>query len=171
MSKTKKESVTDDEAEITDDDAETAEEIAINSWAAWIADEKKGKLTIDYDADEDVYLVKRDGRKAVIYTSDIDEDFYGDSQAIFVETEIGEPPANLDWSQTLKFSGSELVLSRISLTPRHNKTMLIVEGAMPLSTLQNASFDLLVKEVATIGRDLRRHLAGVMNTETDDDDE
>ena len=42
------------------------------------------------DDDEDVFNVDRNDREAVIYTSDIDEEFYGDSQAIFIESIIGK---------------------------------------------------------------------------------
>ena len=141
----------------------------LDDWAEWVSKDGKGELTIQYEEEEDVFLVERDGRKAVIYTSDIDEDFYGEAQALFVETEIGEPPSNLDLSQTLKFSGNELVLSRISLTERNGKFVLLVEAAIPLSRLVFANFDLTVREVATIGRDLRKHLSGVMKTESDEE--
>jgi hypothetical protein len=145
----------------------------LDDWIAWVEKNEKGKLTVNYDGDEDIFTVYRNGRKAVLYTSDIDEDFYGEDQALFVESEIGEPPENLDWSQTLKFSGNELVLSRISLTGRHSKTILLIEAACPISTIEYPSFDLMVKEVATIGRDLRQHLSGVMDVdeEWDEDDE
>jgi hypothetical protein len=141
----------------------------LDSWIEWVSEEGKGELSVEYDEDEDVFNVERDERTAVIYTSDIDEDFYGDSQALFVESEIGAPPENLDLSQTLKFSGNELVLSRISLTDRHSKSILLVEAAIPLKNVVTANFDLMVREVATIGRDLRKHLSGVL--EDDDDDE
>lgn len=136
----------------------------LDDWYEWVANGNHGELSIDYDDEEDIFSVERDGRKAVLYTSDIDEEFYGEAQALFVESEIGEPPSNLDWSQTLKFSGNELVLSRISLTDRDGETILLVESAIPISKIVSPVFDLVVKEVATIGRDLRKHLAGVVKT-------
>lgn len=144
----------------------------LDDWAEWIEIHGTGSVAIEYDEDDDSFLVSRDGRKAVLYTSDIDESFYGESQALFAESEIGVPPEHLDWSQTLKFSGNELVLSRISLSDRDESTVLIVEGAVPLSKVEFPLFDLLVREVATIARDLRRHLADVLETPgTDDEDE
>ncbi len=144
----------------------------LDRWAESVAKEDKGELTIEYDEDEDVFRVSRDGRAAVVFTSEIDEDFYGEPEAIFVESEIGVPPENLDLSQTLKFSGNELVLSRISLADRDSKTLLLVEAAIPTSTVQTNTFDLMVKEVATIARDLRKHLAQVLITdESDEEDE
>lgn len=142
----------------------------LDDWSNWVKTEGKGDLSITYDEDEDIFALDRDGRKAVLYLSDIDEDFYGEAQAVFVESEIGEPPTNLDWSQTLKFSGNELVLSRISLTDRNGKTILLVESATPTSQIAAARFDLMVKEVATIAKDLRKHLAGVLKTTAQDDD-
>jgi hypothetical protein len=134
----------------------------LDDWAEWVANHGEGSVSIEYDEDDDSFMVSRDGRRAVLYTSDIDERFYGDGQALFAESEIGIPPQHLDWSQTLQFSGNELVLSRISLSDRDENTILIVEGAVPLSKVDFPVFDLLVREVATIGRDLRRHLADVL---------
>ena len=134
----------------------------LDDWAEWVELHGSGSVTIEYDEDDDSFLVSRDGRKAVLYTSDIDESFYGEAQALFAEAEIGVPPEHLDWSQTLQFSGNELVLSRISLSDRDENTVLIVEGAVPLSKVEFPLFDLLVREVATIARDLRRHLADVL---------
>lgn len=142
----------------------------LDDWADWVAGNAEGSVSIEYDEDDDVFLVSRDGRKAVLYTSDIDEKFYGDGQALFAEAEIGVPPEHLDWSQTLQFSGNELVLSRISLSDRDGKTVLLVEGAMPLSKVDFPLFDLLVREVATIARDLRRHLADVLEVPPGKDD-
>ncbi len=159
----------DDDVEDDDDDEEDEEQETfagkhpigelLDSWISWVTDEGKGDIFVDYDDEDDVFNVDRNDREAVIYTSDIDEDFYGDSQAIFIESIIGKPPENLDLSQTLKFSGNELVLSRISLTERHSKSLLLVESAIPISRFLPANFDLMVREVATIGRDLRKHLA------------
>lgn len=149
----------------------------LDDWAEWVQENSEGSLTIEYNDEDDSFRVSRDGRKAVLYTSDIDATFYGDSQALFAEAEIGVPPQHLDWSQTLQFSGNELVLSRISLTERDDNTVLLVEGAVPLSKVDFALFDLLVREVATIARDLRRHLADVLETpgearaEGDDDED
>lgn len=143
----------------------------LDSWSEWVESEEKGELSIDYQEEEDIFKVERDERAAVIYTSDVDEDFYGEVEAIFVESEIGKPPENLDLSQTLKFSGQELVLSRISLTERDEKAVLIVEAACPTSLVQPGHFDLMVKEVATIGRDLRKHLSGVLEKDDDDDED
>jgi len=143
----------------------------LDKWVAWVEDEDKGSLNIEYDEEEDIFTVHRNERKAVLYTSEIDEDFYGEEEALFVESEIGEPPENLDLSQTLKFSGNELVMSRISLTGRRSKTILLVEAASPLSTIEYPSFDLMVREVATIGRDLRKHLSNVMDVDEDWDDD
>ena len=134
----------------------------LDDWAQWIAEHGDGSVVIEYDEDDDSFLVNRDGRRAILYTSDIDEKFYGEAQALFAEAEIGVPPQHLDWSQTLKFSGNELVLSRISLSERDQDTVLIVEGAVPISKVDFALFDLMVREVATIARDLRRHLADVL---------
>jgi len=158
---------TDDDVEEDDDEDEEQETFAgkhpigelLDSWIAWVSDQGKGDVFVDYEDDEDVFNVDRNDREAVIYTSDIDEEFYGDSQAIFVESIIGKPPENLDLSQTLKFSGNELVLSRISLTERHSKSLLLVESAIPISRFLPTNFDLMVREVSTIGRDLRKHLA------------
>lgn len=143
----------------------------LDDWAEWVSNQGQGSVTIEYDEDDDVFLVNRDGRKAVLYTSDIDERFYGEGQALFAESEIGVPPAHLEWSQTLQFSGNELVLSRISLSDRDEKTVLLVEGAVPLSKIEFPLFDLLVREVATIARDLRRHLGDVLEMSTNDDEE
>lgn len=143
----------------------------LDLWADWVAEHGEGSVTIEYEQDDDVFLVSRDGRKAVLYTSDIDERFYGEAQALFAEAEIGIPPQHLDWSQTLQFSGNELVLSRISLSDRDDNTVLLVEGAMPLSKVDFALFDLLVREVATIARDLRRHLADVLELPASKEDE
>lgn len=145
----------------------------LDDWAEWVANHGQGSVVIEYDEDDDAFLVSRDGRKAVLYTSDIDERFYGEGQALFAESEIGIPPQHLDWSQTLQFSGNELVLSRISLSDRDDNTVLLVEGAVPLSKIEFPLFDLLVREVATIARDLRRHLADVLEMPNgkDGDDE
>lgn len=136
----------------------------LDDWAEWVEQHGSGSVEIEYDEDDDSFLVTRDGRKAVLYTSDIDESFYGEGQALFAESEIGVPPQHLDWSQTLQFSGNELVLSRISLSDRDENTVLIVEGAVPLSKVDFPLFDLLVREVGTIARDLRKHLADVLES-------
>ena len=145
----------------------------IDSWREWVTTEEKGELSVNYDEDEDedIFKIERDGKSAVIYTSDVDEAFYGESDAVIVEAEIGKPPENLDLSQTLKFSGQELVLSRISLADRDEKTLLIVEAACPNSLIQPAHFDLMVKEVATIARDLRKHLSSVLEDDDEEDDD
>ena len=57
----------------------------LDGWEKWVEEESKGSLELDYDEDEDIYSVERDERKAVVFTSEIDEDFYGESQALFVE--------------------------------------------------------------------------------------
>lgn len=143
----------------------------IDDWTDWVSQEKKGDLKVAYDDEEDIFQITRNDRSAVVFTSDIDESFYGESQALFVESEIGQVPVNLDLSQTLKFSGNELVLSRISLSDRDGKTILLVEGAVPVSKVESSIFDLLVQEVSTIARDLRKHLAGVLKDDDDDDDD
>lgn len=143
----------------------------LDDWAEWVEQHGSGSVSIEYDEDDDSFLVTRDGRKAVLYTSDIDESFYGEAQALFAESEIGIPPQHLDWSQTLQFSGNELVLSRISLSDRDENTVLIVEGAVPLSKVDFPLFDLLVREVGTIARDLRKHLADVLETPSVSPDE
>lgn len=146
----------------------------LDDWTDWVSENEEGDLSIDYDEDEDIFKLERDDRNAVLFTSDIDEDFYGEAQSVFVESEIGPVPEALDLSQTLKFSGNELVLSRISLSDRDDKTVLLVEGALPTSHITSGLLDLLVKEVSTIARDLRKHLASVLETdevEDDDDDD
>lgn len=143
----------------------------IDEWADWVSREKKGDLEVVYDEDEDIFKVARNERTAVVFTSDIDEEFYGEAQALFVESEIGQVPVNLDLSQTLKFSGNELVLSRISLSDRDGKTVLLVEGAVPVSKVESSVFDLLVQEVSTIARDLRKHLASVLKDDEDEDED
>lgn len=146
----------------------------LDDWTDWVINEEESSISIKYDEDDDSFLVSRDGRKAVLYTSDIDENFYGERKAIFVESEVGVPPQNLDWSQTLKFSGNELVLSRISLSERGDNTVLIVEAAVPIEKLDFSIFDLMVKEVATIAKDLRNHLSEVLDMPApagDDEDE
>lgn len=142
----------------------------IDSWTGWVAQEKNGSLDVVYDENEDIFRVTRNERTAVVFTSDIDEKFYGEPQALFVESEIGRVPENLDLSQTLKFSGNELVLSRISLSDRDGKTILLVEGATPVSKVDPSTFDLLVKEVSTIARDLQKHLASVLKDDEDEDE-
>ncbi len=135
----------------------------LDEWAEWVTNEGEGSLSISYDQDDDSFLVNRNGREAVLYTSEIDGDFYGDAQALFAESEVGIAPANLNWAQTLVFSGNELVLSRISISVRDDKPILLVEGAFPHSKVTDfALFDLLVREVSTIGRDLRKQLGGIM---------
>lgn len=143
----------------------------LDDWAEWVSKDGEGELAVEYDEDDDVFNVTRNDRKAVLFTSDIDEAFYGEAQALFVESEIGEPPENLDLSQTLKFSGNELVLSRISLSDRHDKTILLVESATPLSKIDFQSFDLMVREVSTIARDLRKHLSSVLKVSDEDGEE
>ena len=142
----------------------------LDQWSAWVTENDKGDLSLNYDEDEDIFNAERDGRPAVIFTSDIDEDFYGEAESVFVESEIGPVPEALDLSQTLKFSGNELVLSRISLSDRNEKTVLLVEAAVPRSHITSSFFDLIVKEVSTIARDLRKHLASVLELEEEDED-
>ncbi len=135
----------------------------LDEWAEWVAQSGSGDLSIEYDDEEDTFLVHRNGRQAVLYIADIDGDFYGEAQALFAESEVGLAPTNLNWAQTLRFSGDELVLSRISLSEREEHLVLVVEGAAPLSKVTDFElFDLLVREVSTIGRDLRKQLGGVM---------
>lgn len=143
----------------------------LDDWAEWVAEHGKGPLTIEYDDAEDIFLVARQGRRAVLYITEIDADFYGEERALVAEAEIGTPPANLNWNQTLKFSGNELVLSRISLVDRDERTVLLVEGAVPLSRIDFPHFDLLVREVASIARDLRRQLAGQLENAPSADSE
>lgn len=178
MSTTEEETTTEENENVEESSEDSSEESEgwagthpigeiLDAWVSWVDENGDGELDIDYDDEEDVFNIDRDGRKAVVFTSDIDEAFYKDSEAIFIESVIGIPPENLDLSQTLKFSGNELVLSRISLSDRHSKTYLLVEAAVPISRFLPANFDLMVREVATIGRDLRKHLAGYL----EEDDE
>lgn len=143
----------------------------IDEWCQWVKDNERGEVVVDYEEDDDIFKVSRDDRAAVVFTADIDEEFYSEATALFVESEIGQVPENLDLSQTLKFSGNELVLSRISLNDREGKTILLVEAATPVSKVEASVFDLMVKEVSTIARDLRKHLSSVLKTEEPEEDD
>lgn len=137
--------------------------------------EAGGTIEIDYDEDDDSFdVVRGDGPGVVIYSSEIDGDFYHEGTAVFVEAEVGAS-AGVDLADVMRFSGDELVLSRISLSERGDDNyVIVVEAALPISLVDFPLFDLIVREVATIASDIRRQLniaAPVEMEEVDDEDE
>lgn len=114
-------------------------------------------VTLTYDSEEDLWEVELPGQGSLVaYLSEIDGDFYGDATALFLECELGPPDPQTDLSKLLRFSGQELVLSRISLSERdEGEHVLVVESASPFSQIDFELLDLMVREVLAIATDVR----------------
>ncbi|MBI3927255.1 MAG: hypothetical protein HY319_17085 [Armatimonadetes bacterium] len=137
----------------------------------WV-EQQQQKIDIEYDEEEDVFRVTRgDMIPVVVYPSEIDFKFYHDDQAVFVEAEIG-PPGPIELDELMKFSGDELVLSRISQAERdEDDYMVVVEAALPVTMVEFPLLDLMVREVANIAADIRAQLGNGDTAAEEDDDE
>lgn len=137
--------------------AETLEGL-LKDYKEWLGgrDEPR-EATLNYDSEEDLWEVELPGQGSLVaYLSEIDGDFYGDSTALFLECELGPPDPQTDLSKLLRFSGQELVLSRISLSERdEGEHVLVVEAASPFSQIDFELLDLMVREVLAIATDVR----------------
>ncbi|MCA9790160.1 MAG: hypothetical protein KC910_00130 [Candidatus Eremiobacteraeota bacterium] len=144
----------------------------LDDYVAWVNDQGEGEVKVEYDEDDDSFrVIRNEADPVTIYSSEIDEQFYLEGQAVFVEAEVGTPNETLNLADVMRFSGDELVLSRISLTERdEGEFMLVVEAALPTSMVEFGLLDLMVREVATIASDIRSQLP-IGEAEDADDDE
>lgn len=105
-----------------------------------------------------------------VYLSDIDNDFYHEHAGVFVECQVGAVGNDTDLGRYLRFAGSEMVLSRLSLRTDDEEPLLIVEAACPFGLLRFEMLELMIQEVAAIGADLIDLAEGRIEEETDEDD-
>jgi hypothetical protein len=89
-----------------------------------------------------------------VYLTDIDASFYGEHAAVVVECQVGAVEESTDVQKYLRFAGSEMVLSRLSLRTDSDEPLLVVEAACPFQLVRFELLELLVQEVAAIGADL-----------------
>ncbi len=141
----------------------------LEDYQNWVNDHSEGEISVDYDDDDDSFRVVRQGRNpVVVYSSEIDHQFYHEGQAVFIEAEVGPPNEALNLADVMRFSGDELVLSRISLSERgEDNYVLVVEAALPTSLVEFTLLDLLIREVATISNDIRKQLVPAADEPTD----
>lgn len=113
-------------------------------------------LKVRFDADEDAWelVFGSELPPVLVYLSDIDSEFYHEHAGVFVECQIGGVDEKTDVQRYLRFAGSEMVLSRLSLRDDGDEPTLVVEGACPFSMCRFEVLELLVQEVAAIGADL-----------------
>ncbi|MGE0496099.1 MAG: hypothetical protein AB7S38_43240 [Vulcanimicrobiota bacterium] len=145
----------------------------LDDYVAWVNDQGEGEVKVEYDEDDDSFrVIRNEANPVTIYSSEIDHQFYLEGQAVFVEAEVGVPNESLNLADVMRFSGDELVLSRISLTERdEGEFLLVVEAALPTSLVEFSLLDLMVREVATIASDIRSQLPIGDAQEADDEED
>lgn len=112
--------------------------------AEWIPEEGLFHVTRAEEDPVDVLLVE------------IDADFYGESEAVVVETEIGPLRKDLDLAELLRFSDEELVYGRLALAADEEGTeILVLQAAAPIHQLTASQLDGMIREVAELSRELR----------------
>lgn len=111
---------------------------------------------VQFQADEDAWEISQGNEipAVFIYLSAIDAEFYGEHSGVFVECQVGEVGADSDVQKYLKFAGSEMVLSRLSLRSEEDPALLVVEAACPFALVRFELLELMIQEVAAIGADL-----------------
>lgn len=73
---------------------------------------------------------------------------------VFIECQVGEISADTNIQKYLAFTGSEMVLSRLSLRTEDENPLLVVEAACPYGLVRFELLEMLIQEVAAIGADL-----------------
>ena len=138
-------------------------ETLLRDYEEWLTTQpERAPLGLNYNEEEDVFELTIDPDMPVVvaYANEIDEDFYGEDTAIFVEYQLGSLDPTQDLAKLLLFCGEQMVLSRLSLREEENDKVLVVEAAIPYGQVDFEYFDLIVQEVAAIGADLKEFQAG-----------
>lgn len=118
--------------------------------------EQRGEdLEVEWVPEEGVFRVVQGAPVEVdIFTAEIDVDFYGDSDAVVVEAEVGPLEEVADLAELLKFSDAEQVYSRLAVGEREDGDVLLVQAALPASHLTPAQLDGMLREVGSIAVEL-----------------
>lgn len=129
----------------------------LNDFQEWRLSKALANLNVKWVEEEDSWeLTQGDVLPPVyVYLSDIDNDFYHEHAGVFVECQVGAVGKDTDLGRYLRFAGSEMVLSRLSLrTEDEEEPLLVVEAACPFSLVRFEFLELMIQEVAAIGADL-----------------
>ncbi len=112
--------------------------------AEWIPEEGLFRVTWGQEDPVDVLLVE------------IDAEFYGETEAVVVEAEIGPLRKDLDLAELLRFADEELVYGRLALAAdEEGAEILVLQAAAPIHMLTAPQLDGMIHEVAELSRELR----------------
>ena len=146
----------------------------LKDFQEWRLAKGLGNFSIKFVDDEEAWEITLGSElpTVLVYLSDIDSDFYQEHAAVFVECQIGAVSENTDVQKFLRFAGSEMVLSRLSLRSEdEEEPLLVVEGACPFQLVRFEFLELLIQEVAAIGADLIDLAEGRIEDEAGDDED
>ena len=148
------------------EEAETVEQVDVKSlmgdYAEWLSSKEGARpQKLNYVEEEDLFEVDLgDPYPSVgVYLGEIDEEFSGEKMAFFVECPLGPPDPSLDFNKLLSFFSEQSVLCRLTLRT-DDEPQLVVEAALPLSTVEFELVDVLIREVAAIGGEMEDFLGG-----------
>ena len=119
-------------------------------------EERDEDLEVEWIAEEGLYRVVGTDPLVDVLVVEIDGEFYGESEAVVVEAEIGPLRKDLDLAELLRFSDEELVYGRLALAADEEGTeILVLQAAAPIHQLTASQLDGMIREVAELSRELR----------------
>lgn len=140
---------------LSDEGEALALENLLADLAEW-REECGAPVVLERERGGEAYRIRGDEVVPVeISTVEIDEEFYGEEEAVAVEAVIGPLEEDEDTEELLRFADAELVCARLGLGERGGREVLIVEAALPFSRLTLELLDLMIREVASIAGELR----------------
>lgn len=137
-------------------------ESLMRDYAEWLASKEGARAQkLNYVAEDELYEVDLGEPYPTVgvYIGAIDEEFYGEPTALFVECYLGAPDPSLDFNKMLGFFSEQSVLCRLSLRTE-DEPQLVVEAAIPLNRVEFDLVDILVREVAAIGGEMEDFMSG-----------
>jgi hypothetical protein len=145
----------------------------LKDFQEWRLSKGLGNFSIKFVDDEEAWEITLGSElpTVLVYLSDIDADFYGEHAAVFVECQVGAVSESTDISKYLRFAGSEMVLSRVSLRTEGEEPLLVVEGACPFALVRFEFLEMMIQEVAAIGADLIDLAEGRIDDDEDDEED
>jgi hypothetical protein len=119
--------------------------------------ERDEDLEAEWLPEEGLFHVTRGEEEPVdVLLVEIDADFYGESEAVVVEAEIGPLRKESGLAELLRFSDEELVYGRFALASDEEGTeILVLQAATPVHQVTASQLDGMIREVAELSHELR----------------
>ena len=118
-------------------------------------EERDEDLEVEWIAEEGLYRVVGTDPLVDVLVVEIDGEFYGESEAVVVEAEIGPLGPEADLADLLRFADQELVYGRLALAEGEDGEILVIQAAAPVHQVTAAQLDGMIREVAALSRELR----------------